>query len=293
MKTKKPNLKKIKPRTAALVLGSGGARGWAHIGVLKALDEAGFVPGICIGTSIGSVAAAVHGAGVLAETLELAEKFDFVQASKIFVEPSFRKSGFIRGRKMVEFLEKLIPVREISDLSSRYAAVATNLETGEETVFSDGSLTDAIRASVSIPGLFTPAKINGGHFVDGGLVNPLPISVARAMGADFVIAVNINNKMPALAAQTANSSHAEIAQSAVEKIAAKIFNVSTNPAKMSLFEVFSHSFRIAEDRMTRDCIRANPPDILIEPLVGDIATLDFTRATEAIEAGYQAAIKYL
>ncbi|MCL1909937.1 MAG: patatin-like phospholipase family protein [Kiritimatiellaeota bacterium] len=273
-----------KRKTTALVLGSGGARGWAHIGVLKALDEAGFVPDICVGTSIGSIAAAVLGSGALPDLLMFAAKFDFIQASKIFVEPSFNKNGFLRGKRMVELLEKLIPARDISELNCRYAAVATNLENGEEAVFAEGSLMEAIRASVSIPGLFTPAKIGGGHFVDGGLVNPLPISVARAMGADFVIAVNINNK-----AQAERAAHSAAAtQSTAAKLINRIFKASADPSKMTLFEVFTHSLRIAEDRMTLDCVRANPPDILIEPAVGDIATLDFTRADEAIEAGYAA-----
>jgi len=269
--------KRKRSKTTALVLGSGGARGWAHVGILKALAEVGIKPDICVGTSIGSIAAAIQGAGVLDKVLAFAERFDFLQATKIFVEPSFKKSGMIRGRRMIKLLEELVAARDISELSCRYAAVATNLDNGEETVFSGGSLMDAIRASVSIPGLFTPAEIGGAHYVDGGLVNPLPVSVARAMGADYVIAVNINNK---------RQSPRPVPISPIEKITAKIFNAATKPSKMTVFEVFAHSLRIAEDRMTADCIRLTPPDVLVEPAVGDIATLDFTRSREAIEAGY-------
>ena len=190
----------------------------------------------------------------------------------------------IRGRNMLKVLGELIPARDISELSCKYAAVATNLDNGEETVFSEGLLMDAIRASVSIPGLFTPAEVGGGHYVDGGLVNPLPVSVARAMGAEFIIAVNINNKRQLPRPSPATT---------IEKISAKIFNASTDPAKMTVFEVFTHSLRIAEDRMTADCISLTPPDILVEPAVGDIATLDFTRSREAIEAGYEAMKKEL
>ena len=279
-----PSLSPSKKRRAtALVLGSGGARGWAHIGVLKALREIGFAPDICVGASIGAIAAAIQGSDAIDATLDLAAKFNIIQASKLFVEPSINKSGIVRGRRVVSFLQELIPAREISDLSCRYAAVATNLDDGAETVFSEGSLMDAIRASISIPGLFTPAKCGGGHFVDGGLVNPLPITVARAMGADFIIAVNINNKRPMTAPRVPATSGA--------KIAAKIFGAETNPAKMTVFEVFAHSLRIAEDRMTLDGIRAAPPDVLIEPAVGSIATLDFTRALEAIDMGYEATMQ--
>ena len=272
---------RLRRKKTALVLGSGGARGWAHLGVLKAMREVGFTPDICVGTSIGSIAAAIQGSGSLDNFLELIEKFDWMQATKLFVEPSGSKSGLVKGRKVTEFLESLIPARDISELSVKFAAVATNLADGAETVFTEGSLMEALRASISIPGFFTPAKIDGKHFVDGGLVNPLPISAARAMGAEFVVAVNINNK---------NTAKSLVPVSRRAKLADKFLGGETNPAKMTLLDVFTHSLRIAEDRMTLDCVKASPPDILIEPAVGGIATLDFTHAREAVEAGYEAAL---
>lgn len=273
--------------TTALVLGSGGARGWAHIGVLKALREIGFVPDICVGTSIGSIAAAVQGSGALDKALELAENFDWMQATKILIEPSGSKVGLVKGRKVTSLLEALIPARDISELSSRFAAVATDLVDGSEKVFTEGPLIEALRASISIPGFFTPAKIGGRHFVDGAIVNPLPILTARAMGAEFIVAVNINNRN--VSAPSASAAPAK--RSA--KLADKLFGGETNPDKMTLLDVFAHSLRVAEDRMTLDCVKASPPDILIEPPVGGIATLDFTRAREAVNAGFESAMAAL
>lgn len=260
----------------AVVFGSGGARGWAHIGVLKAFRELDFKPDIVAGTSIGSIAAAVYAAGALDQFLKFSKDIDWFKATQLFVEFGVHRAGLIEGRKVTEFISSLIPVSTIEELPIPYAAVATDLETSEEVVFKSGSLIEAMRASISMPGVFTPVRSRGRYLVDGGLVNPLPINVVKAMGANRVVAVNINNN---LQCPTADASPRKKTGGLSDKI--------------NLFDVFTRSLRIAEDKISLECIRNNPPDILIEPAVGDISTMDFNRAEDAVQAGYEATLTAL
>jgi len=202
-----------------------------------------------------------------------------------------------------------------------YAAVATDLETAEEVVFRSGSLIEAIRASISMPGVFTPVPCGNSYLIDGGLVNPLPVNVVRAMGATRVVAVNINNnlkcgsvkhhapKKPGTLSEAfhqhflhfnwkddgnggdgGSEAPGDTPEEEAERKAGHGGDPATDLHKMNLFDVFTRSLRIAEDKITIECIRNDPPDILIEPAVGDIATMDFSRAEDAIEAGYEATL---
>lgn len=314
-----------RPRRVAVVFGSGGARGWAHVGVMKALRETNFKPDLVVGTSIGAIAAAVQAADALDAFLAFSEDLDWFKASQLFFEFGIPHGGLIEGRKVAEFLREMLPVERIENLPLPYAAVATDIETAAEVVFSSGSLHEALRASISIPGVFSPVRIGGRLLVDGGVVNPLPVNVARAMGATHVVAVNINNALRAPApdgvarpgdlaeafrqhllrmAEEPDDAVAGRRAGLAQRTRAKLIGgmaemVNRIPAKrrgkthdegpkMNLFDVFTRTLRIAEDRLTLDCIRANPPDVLIEPAVGDIATMDFSRAAVAVQAGYDA-----
>lgn len=315
----------------AVVFGSGGARGWAHIGVLKAFREIGFKPDIVAGTSIGSIAAAVYAADALDRFLAFSENMDWFKATQLFVEFGVHRGGLIEGRKVSDFIDEMIQVENIEDLPIPYAAVATNLETSAEVVFTKGSLIQAIRSSISIPGVFTPVHLGGKYLVDGGLVNPLPINVVREMGATHIVAININNNLKCPSGPSASlvrpgnlsesfrehfirfhwgdEQAAKVAKSSstinpaalvggvtelVKKLPVKRRPVKeANVRNLNLFDVFTRSLRIAEDVITKECIRLNPPAVLIEPAVGDIATMDFSRATDAIEAGYQATLAIL
>ncbi|MGI5869924.1 MAG: patatin-like phospholipase family protein [Kiritimatiellia bacterium] len=290
----------------AVAFGSGGARGWAHAGVMKAFREIGFKPDLVVGTSIGSIAAAVQAAGVLDDFLKFSEDLDWFKATQMFIEFGIPRGGLIEGRKVADLLGKMIPVERIEDLSLPYAAVAADLETAEPVVFTSGSLIEAIRASISIPGVFTPVRFGKRLLVDGGIVNPLPIETARAMGATRVIAVNINNNHAAPEPETETETNdgsrpgnlADLLQQQMMRLTAKVGKLSSKRHRtesdsdpgMNLFDVLTRAWRIAEDRLTQDCIRANPPDILIEPAVGDIATMDFSRAAVAIKAGHDATL---
>ncbi|CUZ57634.1 NTE family protein rssA [Serratia marcescens] len=173
-----------------LALGSGSARGWSHIGVIRALQAAGYKPDIICGTSIGALVGAVHAAGHLDWLEAWVRKLDW---QGILTLMDFNISGgLLEGRRLVDFFRQRFNDEGIEKLSMPFACVATELQTGREVWLNEGSVIDAVRASIALPGLFTPAQYEGHVLVDGGLVNPVPVSLCRAMGADVVIAVDLN-----------------------------------------------------------------------------------------------------
>jgi NTE family protein len=253
MKTKKKR---------ALVLGSGGARGWAHIGVLKALEELECKPDIVVGTSIGAIVAAIHAAGALKEAEKIAASIDWKQVARLFFEVNIPRSGLLKGQRIIELLRSLIQVKRIDQLPIPYAAVATDLRLEKEVVMTEGDLFKALRASFSIPGVFTPVEhAKGQWLVDGGLVNPLPVSVAREMGATHVVGVDIN---------LGGCNHEPLTKSPI------------------LMDVLLWTFRAVENSITRERLLREPPDILIQPKVGALGTLEFHHAPQAIKRGYEA-----
>jgi NTE family protein len=295
------------PLRIGLALGSGGARGWAHIGVLRRLRELGISPQCIAGTSAGAIAAALYASDSLEAMEDLASHLDWKQVAQLFLEVNFPRSGILTGKNVMQLLKRVIAVRAISSLQIPYAAVATDLEAEKEVILQSGNLFDAIRASIGIPGIFTPTRLNGKLLVDGGLVNPLPVSVCRAMGADLVIAVDVNlraapkNRKPVKKPQPSDPP---------QRIAALLTSLSRlvpqrpvpaastshrwiSPSKseadpLSIFDVLTRSFRLVENQITRRELALNPPDILIQPEVGDIMTLEFHRGPEAIAAGIRA-----
>ncbi len=177
-----------RPRVG-LALGSGSARGWAHIGVIRALEQAGIRPDVVCGTSIGALVGAAYAAGELdrLEQWVLGLRISDVAA---FVDVSLR-SGLLKGERLMDFFRRNFADRPIEDLAMPFAAVATSLHTGAELWLRRGSVLDAVRTSIAVPGLFAPVLCEGSVLVDGGLVNPVPVSLARAMGADVLIAVDL------------------------------------------------------------------------------------------------------
>ncbi len=175
-----------------LALGSGAARGMAHIGVLHALAEAGLSLGVIAGASIGALVGGVYAAGRLQKFADVMSGLDWRKSARFFLEASFARSGLIEGTRVIEFLVQILGPHRIEDLHIAFAAVATDLMSGREVILSEGDLIEAIRASIAVPGIFTPVKRRDGLLADGGLVNPVPVSVCRALGADRVIAVDLN-----------------------------------------------------------------------------------------------------
>jgi NTE family protein len=185
----------------ALALGSGSARGWSHIGVLRALEDNGIRPDIITGTSIGALVGGAYASGnldALEEWIRPLDRLDIVR----LMDARLRGGGFIRGERLFARLSEQVNDCQIEDLPIRFAAVSCELATGREVWHRKGSLLNAIRASVSLPGIFTPTPDGDRFLIDGGLVNPVPISVARALGANLVLAVNLNDGLVARAYET-------------------------------------------------------------------------------------------
>jgi NTE family protein len=302
------NRKKI-----GLALGSGSARGWAHIGVIEALQEAGIEIDCIAGTSIGAVVGAVFASGNLDKLKEVVLQFDWKQILG-FLDVVFPKSGLIDGRKVSDFVRGHVQAKNIEDLSTLFCAVSTNLADGQEVVISKGDLIEAVRASISTPGIFTPVKKDGMVLIDGGLVNPVPVSVVRAMGADLVIAVDLNSDIvrtrgngktppPLLAPEDPVAAPVRTAGSTVlselnRKVSALRMQAMTQAGQWlsrdpmpNIFEVLQESIHIMEARITESRLQIDPPDLLIQPNLGHIRFMEFNRANEAINAGYTEARK--
>ncbi len=295
-----------RPPRVGLALGAGGARGWAHVGVLRRLLELG-IPVDCIaGTSAG----ALVGAAFLAGKLDLLEDFsrhlNWKQTAKLLFDMGFPRAGLLTGHNVEHFMRSVLQLETFERLSRPFAAVATDLHSHAEEVFTSGDLVAAIRASISIPGVFTPARHYSRDLVDGSLVNPLPISILRDMGADIVIAVDVNLRhgtgepcpVPPKARQRAiapSQPMAEIAGRFRKHMRGLPRRPKTLDAlagrwmprrkELSIFDVLTQSLRIIENQVTQSRLATHPPDILIQPAVGDIFTLDFPRAQQAIDAG--------
>lgn len=256
-----------KPRIG-LALGSGAARGIAHIGVLRALTEIGIRPDVIAGTSMGALAGAAYACGLLDKLEEYARGVDARLVFRL-LDIGFAGSGLLGGNRVVEFLEREFNDRRIELLSPTFVCVATELATGREIWLERGPLAPAIRASFSIPGVFQPMEVEGRLLVDGALVNPVPVSVCRALGADVIIAVSLSTDFMGRGVPAADQA-----------------NVAP-----SLANVLIQSFNIAEDRVTRSRLAGDPPDILIGPRTAGIQAFEFQRAAEAIDLGREATLR--
>jgi NTE family protein len=294
-----------KKQKIGLALGSGSARGWAHIGVIEALTKAGVEIDCIAGTSVGAVVGAVFASGNLDSLKEVVLQFDWKQILG-FLDVVFPKSGLIDGRKVTDFLRHHMQEKNIEDLITPFCAVSTNLADGQEVVISKGDLIEAVRASISLPGIFTPVKKDGMVLIDGGLVNPVPVSVVRAMGADQVIAVDLNSDIVSRrgTGRMSPSIHPDagpepVAQSKVlaelnKKVSTLRQQAMTQAGQWlsrdpmpNIFEVLQESIHIMEARITETRLRLDPPDLLIQPNLGHIRLMEFNRAQEAIDEGYK------
>ena len=296
-----------------LALGSGSARGLAHIGVIRALKEAGIQVDCVAGTSIGAMIGAVYASGKIDHLQNAYMAMDWKKIV-YFLDVVFPKSGIIDGKKVADFIREYVHSACIEELPLPFQAVATELDSGEEVVFEAGDVIDAVRASISVPGMFTPVRINGQVLVDGGLVNPVPVSVARSMGADIVIAVDLNHdvvagKAPKRAPKPADESAFMQALSrmggenyiaAMTRINRELQSLDTPALNHirawmaeeplpNIFEVLLTSINIMETQITRAQLRITPPNLLIQPPLGSVRFLEFNRAEEIISIGYETA----
>ena len=301
------------PGKIGLALGSGSARGWAHIGVIKALTEAGVRVDYIAGTSIGAVVGAVHASEKIGALENVVLQFDWKQIVS-FLDVVFPKSGLIDGNKVADFVRSHVVPGNIEDLTLSFCAVSTDLATGSEVVIQEGDVIEAVRASISVPGIFTPVKKGDMVLVDGGLVNPVPVSVVREMGADFVIAVDLNHDIIgkkgvgkdsvfgsekiSLDREIGNNlTKKDIIMNALNRRVMSINVPALTQVKQwmakdpmpNIFEVLVSSINIMETQITAARLKTDPPDILIQPALGHIKFLEFNRAEEAIAEGYREA----
>jgi NTE family protein len=301
-------LKKI-----GLALGSGGARGWAHIGVVDALEEAGISVQCVAGTSMGALVGGAFASGRIRPLKEVALRLDWKRTFYYFLEVTFPRSGLIDGVKIADFVRQHVAKSNVQSLRIPFAAVATDILTGRAVVIETGDMIEAIRASISMPGILTPVTRDGVTLVDGCLVDPVPVGVARKLGATFVIAVDLNygavgdrgrprarRQGPAVVAKKKAASKAvhtlkDLLQNVGARIEAFDFSMLTPARKWmsreeqpNVFDVLGNSMRIMETQITDVRLKLDPPDILIRPAVGHLNFMEFHRADEIIRAGYTA-----
>lgn len=288
------------PARIGLALGGGAARGWAHIGVIKALDEAGIKPDIIAGTSIGAVVGGSYAAGAMDDLETFARG---LTRRRVFglLDLNFAGSGLISGNRLSRLLQARLHDVQIEDLPQGFVTVSTELGTGHEVWMSRGSLVEAMRASYALPGIFQPVNINGRWLVDGALVNPVPVSACRALGANIVIAVNLSSEIfgrgtvvqdhfagPITAKPRVVRGDASVTD-ARKVLRRQLMGPNSGPPGISA--VMIEAFNIIQDRIARARLAGDPPDITIVPRMGKVGLFEFHRATEAIEIGYEACRK--
>lgn len=308
-----------KRKTLGLALGSGSARGCAHIGVIKALEDAGIEVDCIAGASMGALVGAIYSTGDLDALETFMLGLDWKKIVSYF-DVVFPRTGLLDGEKVYGLIDQHVVNKRIEDARIPFCAIASELTTGEEIRIESGNVVDAVRASISLPGIFTPFEKDGRYYVDGGMVNPVPVSAVRAMGADVVLAVNLNTdrvtkhwamqrvpvepealsarQMPEASLRKAAPGvgilHAleeryRLLESSVrEKVNKWIPEGRNSP---NIFDVIATSIHIMEHRITQANLQICQPDFLLQPALGHLGIFDFDKAEEAIAEGYDQALR--
>ena len=288
--------------TIGLALGGGAARGFAHIGVMRALEEHGIVPDVIVGTSIGAVVGGCYAAKQL-DNLEKWARTLSVRGVLSYLDVSLSGAGLIRGRHLAKQLDDQLAGARIDDLPIRFAAIATEFNTGHEIWLTRGRLAEALRASYALPGIFPPVLIGGRWLVDGALVNPVPVSAARALGARLVIAVNLNSDLfgrgTIIASHGSDDADEALDEQPKPQGLRGMFSgertlrrqVLGRRGRPGIPTVMVEAFNVMQDRITRARLAGDPPDVLISPRLGALGWFDFHRGSEAIAIGAEAAQK--
>ena len=289
------------PRTKArigLALGGGAARGWSHIGVVRVLEEAGIVPDVIAGSSIGAVVGGCYAAGKLDELEAFAQSLTKRRVMGL-LDFHFSGAGLIAGGRLQRLLDQDLTDRRVETLPVKFCTIATELVSGHEIWLTRGPLVQAMRASYALPGVFDPVMIGGRWLMDGALVNPIPITAARALGADIVICVNLNGEVrvrgpssspttprPATRRRSRRSSRRRPAGGA--SFPARAADKARKPNAPGLATVMVDAFNITQDRIARSRLAGDPPDIMIAPKLAKMGLFEFHRAQECIALGRQA-----
>ncbi len=283
-----------------LALGSGAARGWAHIGVIEALESLGIKIHAVAGCSIGSYVGAAYCAGNLKPLKSWVLSLNEWEVAKL-MGVTFQKGGLASGEKVFAKLENEFAPMDIQHLPIPFSAVATDMRRGDEIIFDEGSTVDAIRASCSIPGLFPPHRYQNRWLLDGATVNPVPVSLCRQLDVDIVIAVNLCSDFNPSDAELHNKQQKKNEDAFDKFMSQRLESFSqwwdskfpSNDIKPeeeklsppSMFNCMSNAIDIMQDRVTRSRLAGDPPDIILNPKLGHISTMEFYRAEEAIEIG--------
>ena len=299
-------LKTTPHKTVALVLGSGSSRGWAHIGAIEALEEEGIPIDFISGCSVGSYVGAIYASGSLASLKDFVLSMDGQKVFSYF-DVVFPRSGLLDGtKKVAELFSMHTAVQRFSELNIPVMMVATDLQRGEKVVLRSGNLLQALRATMSVPGLFAPARVKGRWLVDGGIVDPVPVGVARATEADVVIAVDLNSGIVSRRMKTPKKNEVEkpvpeepkfkselltkltdYYETAESNFKNKINELLGRDANMpDIIDTVMTSINIMQERITRINLAVEPPDILIQPRLGALKMMDFHQVKSAIEEGY-------
>lgn len=302
-----------------LALGSGGARGWAHIGVIRALEDAGIAIDCVAGTSIGAFVGAIYAGGSLDDLEAFVREIEWRTIVSL-LDVEFPTRGLLDGEKIYELISTHLLDTRLEDTRIPFACVATDLQSKQAVILNTGSMVDAVRASISIPGVFTPFKMGESYLVDGGVVNPVPVDVLQGMGADRVIAVNLNHPYSDetesdaptyespdtydLDIQTTASEQSE-GQAREQKfewlenvksryelvresLETKIENwMPQQPEGPNIFDAIGTAMNIMEQQVTKVNLEIYSPDSLIEPNLSQVGIFDFHRAQSTIREGYR------
>jgi NTE family protein len=293
-------------KTVALVLGSGASRGWAHIGAIEALAEEGIPIDYICGCSVGAYVGALHASGSLPSLKEFVLRMD---GKKIFsyFDVVFPRSGLLDGTtRLAELFSMHTDVEDFSELKIPVMMVATDLSSGEKVVLKSGSILPALRASMSVPGLFAPARSKGRLLIDGGVVDPIPVGVARATEADVVIAIDLNSGIVSRQMKKAGVDNNDSKDRETSKVKSELLNklsefyetaehafkdkighlIGREYDLPDIIDTFMTSINIMQERITRINLAVEPPDILIQPRLGALKMLDFDQVKLTIDEGY-------
>ncbi|MDN5005792.1 patatin-like phospholipase family protein [Bradyrhizobium sp. GCM10027634] len=304
--SEKVGLGSIRRPVLGLALGGGAARGFAHIGIMRTLLANGIVPDVVVGTSIGAAVGGAYAADRLDALEDWARSLQGMRNILGYLDIRLNGSGLIGGEKLASRLEESIGQTLIEDLPMKYASVATEVRTGHEIWLTRGRLVEAMRASYALPGIFSPVMIGDRWLVDGALVNPVPVSAARALGAEIVIAVNLSTDVFTHSTTIHAHGTMPVAAPVAEEVPVKrrfqrlfspertvkreFFGTAGRPGISS---VMVDAFNIMQDRITRARLAGDPPDLLITPRVGQFGWFDFHRAEDLIAHGVRAAERAL
>lgn len=279
--------------TLGIALGSGSALGWAHIGVLRALTEEGIAPNYVAGCSMGAMVGAAFAAGRLDQVESWALSLDWKRIVELL--DIGLPGGLIKGDRLLDFFHAQFVACQFSELPLPFAAVATDLASGEEVWLREGKVSDAVRASCTVPGLFLPVLREGRYLIDGGVVNPVPVSLCRAMGADVVIAVHLGSDLVGRfvrndqGTQTMLPNRNQLISMLLPRHAdAFITPEDGNVPPPSMLDAMLGAIDLMRENIARSRLKDEPPDVLLTPRLGQMGPLEYHHAALAIAEGRKA-----